>query len=73
MAVVEDATFNDDSHNDAFVTNGTFYPTSDGLGGWTYTENYGTVDYAECYWLEIDNALGGTITYPPVTYLGYPV
>lgn len=69
---VTNGTFNDSSDTNGTVANGTFYPTSDGLGGWTYTVNNGTVDYATCYWLEVDNALGGTITNLPVTYLDYP-
>jgi hypothetical protein len=70
---ITNGTFNGSSYNHGTVTNGTFKPISDGQGGWTYPINNGTVDNAICYWLEVDNTLGGTITNPPVIYAGYIV
>jgi len=69
------ASFNDYSSNaDGTITTANFYPLNTGTTEtpvWNYPTNGGLIDSANCYWLEADNALGGSCV--AINYLGYPV
>ncbi|MCK9616137.1 MAG: leucine-rich repeat domain-containing protein [Candidatus Omnitrophica bacterium] len=53
--------FQETSSNTGTCDIASFYPGG-GSGSWTYPQNTGTCTTAQCFWLQADNDLGGTVT-----------